>query len=92
MYCVIVPYLRRYNGQVERMNRTIKDATVRAYRYESHDQLRDHLAAFVAASNFARRLKSLAGLTPFEAICKAWTKEPHRFRPSPDHLTSGRNI
>lgn len=80
------------NGQVERMNRTIKDATVRAYHYESHDQLRDHLAAFVGAYNFARRLKSLGGLTPFEAICKAWTKEPHRFRLSPDHLTSGLNI
>ena len=31
------------NGQVERMNRTIKDATVKRYFYESHDQLRTHL-------------------------------------------------
>jgi transposase InsO family protein len=80
------------NGQVERMNRTIKDATVRSYHYDSHQQLRAHLAAFVGAYNFARRLKSLGGLTPFEAISKAWTKEPHRFRLSPDHLTSGLNI
>ena len=28
------------NGQVERMNCTIKDATVKRYFYESHDQLR----------------------------------------------------
>ena len=28
------------NGQVERMNRTIKDATVKRFFYESHDQLR----------------------------------------------------
>ena len=27
------------NGQVERMNRTIKEATVRRFHYESHDQL-----------------------------------------------------
>jgi transposase InsO family protein len=27
------------NGQVERMNRTIKDATVKRYFYETHDQL-----------------------------------------------------
>ncbi len=27
------------NGQVERINRTIKDATVKRYHYESHDQL-----------------------------------------------------
>ena len=66
------------------MNRTIKEATVRSYRYESHDQLRDHLAAFVAAYNFARRLKTLGGLTPFQAICKAWTGQPSRFRLSPD--------
>jgi hypothetical protein len=60
-----------------------------SYHYESHDQLRAHLAAFVGAYNFAKRLKALAGLTPFEAICKAWAKEPQRFRLSPDHLTSG---
>jgi transposase InsO family protein len=80
------------NGQVERMNRTIKEATVRAYHYETHDQLREHLAAFIGAYNFAKRLKSLAGRTPFEAIVDAWTKEPKRFRLSPNHLTSGLNI
>ena len=31
------------NGQVERMNRTLKDATVRRYHYGSHDELRHHL-------------------------------------------------
>jgi len=80
------------NGQVERMNRTIKDATVRAFHYETHGQLRDHLAAFIGAYNFAKRLKSLGGRTPFEAIVDAWTKEPNRFRVSPDQLTSGLNI
>ena len=52
------------NGQVERMNRTIKDATVKRYHYESHDQLVRHLADFVAAYNYARRLKTLNRLTP----------------------------
>ncbi len=91
------------NGQVERMNRTIKDATVKRFHYDSHDQLRSqwdrapadqaqpplderpgradephhqgrhgqalplrkqrplrtHLADFMAAYNFARRLKTL---------------------------------
>jgi transposase InsO family protein len=67
------------NGQVERMNRTIKDATVKRYFYETHDQLRAHLRDFVDAYNFARRLKTLRGLTPYEFICKAWTLQPHRF-------------
>ena len=64
------------NGQVERINRTIKDATVKRYRYDSHDQLTQHLGDFVAAYNFGRRLKTLKGLTPYEFICKARQKEP----------------
>src|SRR5215203_1493695 len=34
-------------GQVERMNRTIKDATVTRFHYGSHKQLRMHLADFL---------------------------------------------
>ena len=71
------------NGQVERMNRTIKDATVKRYFYETHDQLRTHLQNFVDAYNFARRLKTLRGLTPYEFICKTWTSDLHRFKISP---------
>ena len=71
------------NGQVERMNRTIKDATVKRFYYETHDQLRGHLTDFVTAYNFAKRLKTLKGLTPYEFICKAWTKEPDRFTLNP---------
>jgi transposase-like protein len=79
------------NGQVERMNRTIKDATVRRYYYDSHDQLRQHPADFVSAYNFARRLKTLKGLTPYEYICKIWTAEPQRFRLNPLHHMPGSN-
>jgi transposase InsO family protein len=49
------------NGQVERMNRTLKDATVKRYHYDSHDQLRAHLQLFVDAYNHARRLKTVRG-------------------------------
>lgn len=73
------------NGQVERMSRTIKDATVNRFYYESHAELRQHLADFVAAYNFARRLKTLRGLTPYEAICRDWTDEPARFMRNPHH-------
>ena len=79
------------NGQVERMNRTIKDATVKRFHYESHDQLRQHLADFVAAYNFGRRLKTLKGLTPYEFICKQWTSEPKRFSLNPLHQMPGPN-
>jgi transposase InsO family protein len=79
------------NGQVERMNRTIKDATVRRYHYDSHDQLRQHLSDFVTVYNFARRLKTLKGLTPYEFICKRWTLEPERFKLDPLHQMPGLN-
>jgi transposase InsO family protein len=80
------------NGQVERMNRTIKDATVRRYHYETHDRLCEHLRAFLDAYNFAKRLKTLGGLTVFEFITEKWTSEPKRFRLHPDHLIPGPNI
>lgn len=79
------------NGQVERMNRTINEATVKRFHYDSHDRLRQHLADFVAAYNFARRLKTLRGLTPYEAICKAWTDDPSRLTNDPRHQTLGSN-
>ena len=79
------------NGQVERMNRTIKEATVKRFHYESHDELNSHLTSFVAAYNFAKRLKTLKGLTPYEFICKAWTNEPERFKLNPLHEMPGLN-
>lgn len=80
------------NGQVERMTRTIKEATVKSFHYDSHDQLRTHLADFMAAYNVARRLKTLSGLTPYEYIAKIWTSEPGRFIVNPIHQTPGLNI
>src|SRR5438067_9456323 len=73
------------------MNRTLKEATVQRFYYATHDQLRTHLADFVAAYNFARRLKTLKGLTPYEFVCKQWTLEPQRFRLNPLHQMPGLN-
>src|SRR4051812_45875543 len=77
------------NGQVERMNRTLKDATVKRYHYDSHEQLRTHLQLFLDAYNHARRLKTLRGLTPYEHVLQVWTKEPERFRLDPSHHIPG---
>lgn len=79
------------NGQVERMNRTIKEATVQRYHYDSHTQLQQHLNDFVNAYNFGRRLKTLKGLTPYEFICKAWTTQPERFILNPLQQMPGLN-
>lgn len=79
------------NGQVERMNRTIKEAIVKRCHYDSHAQLEQHLDDFVAAYNFGRRLKTLKDLTRYEFICKTWTKEPERFSLDPIHQMPGLN-
>jgi len=79
------------NGQVERMNRTIKEATVKRYHYDNHRQLETHLADFINAYNYGRRLKTLKGLTPYEYICKTWTKDPARFKIDPIHQMPGLN-
>ena len=61
------------------------------YHYDSHDHLRTHLADFLAAYNFACRLKTLSGLTPYEYICKIWTSEPDRFIVDPIYQMPGLN-
>jgi transposase InsO family protein len=77
------------NGQVERMNRTLKEATVKRYHYGSHAELREHLAIFVLAYNHAKRLKTLRGLTPYEFVCREWQREPDLFVRDPTHDTLG---
>ena len=79
------------NGQVERINCTIREATVKRYHYGSHDQLRTHLADFAAVYNFARRLKTLRGLTPYEHVFKCWTEEPDRLKVDPHYYMPGPN-
>lgn len=44
------------------MHRTIKDATVNRDQYDSHEQLRSHLADVLNAHNVARRLTTLNGV------------------------------
>jgi hypothetical protein len=73
------------------MNRTRKDATVKKYDYEAHDHLKEHLHAFLMAYNFAKRLTTLTGLTPYEYIYKSWQQEPERFTVNPCHHTLGLN-
>jgi transposase InsO family protein len=77
------------NGQVERMNRTIKEATVYRYYYDNHGQLQQHLDTFLCAYNFAKRLKTLKGLTPFQFIVKSWAEKPDDFIREPSHLNLG---
>ncbi len=73
------------------MNRTVKEVTIKRLFYDTHQQLKAHLSDFIAAYNFARRLKTFRGLTPYEAIRKLWIHEPDRFTLDPIHQMPGLN-
>jgi hypothetical protein len=73
------------------MNRTLKEATVKIYYSQTHQHLQEHLQAFLMAYNFAKRLKRLKGLTPYEYIGQCWQQEPERFPMNPYHHTLGLN-
>ena len=91
-YRLTKPYHPWTSAQVERMNRTLKEVTVRRFHYATHEQLQQHLGQFLDAYNFARRLKTLNGLTPYEAICKAWAVQPSKFTANPHHQMPGPSI
>jgi hypothetical protein len=74
------------------MNRTIKDATIKAFHYPDLDAPRAHVIAFVSAYNFANHLKALKWKTPFETIELAWTKQTDIVNLKPRNLILGPNI
>lgn len=79
------------NGQVERMNRTIKDATVKTYHYQTVDQLKQHLYDFLMVYNHSKKLKTLKFLTPMQKILKEYDLNPHLFHSNPNHYLMGLN-
>lgn len=73
------------------MNRTIKEATIRAFHCPDLDALKAHILTFVSAYNFAKHLKALKWKAPFEVINAAWVSNPEIFKINPRHLIPGPN-
>ncbi len=73
------------NGQVERMNRTLKEATIRRYHYRDEAALNTHLQNFLRAYNGGKRLKKLRGKTPYEFVCAEYAQNPGIFIRDPTH-------
>ena len=79
------------NGQVERMNQTIKQATVKIYHDETVAQFKQHLHDFMNAYNHAKKLKTLRFLTPMQKILDEYKKMPHLFHHEPKYYLKGLN-
>jgi hypothetical protein len=68
-------------------NRNTAWSRQNALRHDLRGKLRTHLTDY----NFARQLKTLSGLTPYEYIAKIWMSEPDRFIVNPIHQMPGLN-
>ncbi len=84
-------YSPQTNGQVERMNRTIKDATTKTYHYENVEQLKEHLNSFMIAYNCVKKLRAIGRKTPYEFILTSWKKQPKLFNKNPHYHWMGSN-
>ena len=49
------------------------------YHDTSHNQLKEYMYCFINSYNFAKRLKTLNGLTPYENIMQSWKNNPEKF-------------
>lgn len=85
------PYRPQTNGQVERFNRTMKDATIKQYHYENITQLVTHLDDFILAYNVGKKLSALKRKTPMQFLLYIYKKNPKLFNLNPHHLLLGLN-
>ncbi|MCK5662776.1 MAG: transposase [Thiotrichaceae bacterium] len=80
------------NGQVEIMNRVIKDHTVKQYHYETIESFKTHLMSFILLYNYQRRLKSLKYKAPYTKMIEIYDETPELFKTNPNHKTAGLNM
>jgi transposase InsO family protein len=82
------PFTPKTNGMVERVNGTIKDATIKVLTYQNEAELNADLDKFLVYYNLNRRhsglKRELKVRTPFEALQCWYRIKPEIFIKSPD--------
>lgn len=82
------PYTPQTNGMVERVNGTIKNATIKAKEYTNIEDLQADLNKFLIYYNFNRRhgslRKELKVRTPFDAVQSWFQMKPEIFKILPN--------
>ena len=79
------------NGQVEVFNRVIKAHTVKNFYYETCEELKKHLMAFVLLHNFRRPLRALKYRTPYDILIEHYRESPQLFKENPHDKLLGLN-
>ena len=79
------------NGQVEVMNKIIKEHTTKKYHYDSIESLKAHLMSFILYYNHQKKLKTLKYKTPYTFLVEKYEKTPLLFRYNPIHKSVGLN-
>jgi transposase-like protein len=81
------PFTPKTNGMVERVNRTIKENTIKINKYEDLEQMESDLYSFLQTYNTIRRhsglRKELNIKTPLKAVHKWYELEPEIFKEKP---------
>lgn len=84
----IRPYTPKTNGLVERTNGLIKQGTTKVHTYQTVAQMKDDLQQWFVFYNFHRKHRRIGRLTPYEAVCRWYDRQPDLFLKEPAHLLS----
>lgn len=79
------------NGQVERMNQTIKDATIKMFEYETVEQFKLNLEDYLNWYNTVKKLRALKRKAPYDFIKEQYKINPKIFNKNPEHHCAGLN-
>jgi len=77
------------NGQVERMNKTLKDATIKMFQYDTVEQFQVNLHDFLNYYNCSKKLKAIGRKSPFTFLKEKYKLYPKLFTKNPDHYCVG---
>jgi transposase InsO family protein len=81
------PCTPKTNGMVERVNKTIKDNTIKLHKYDNLMQMKNDLDAFLITYNTIKKhsglKKELKVKTPLKAVYKWYELEPEIFKDKP---------
>lgn len=85
------PYTPKTNGMVERANGLVKEGTTKVHFYQNAGQMKQDLHRWFVFYNFNRIHRQIGRITPYQAVCRWYEKQPELFRVNPAELLAYRS-